>query len=350
MQDKMWEWLSWQWFNPELLRNFHWENKIFLLLIPAVPLLFILRWLFYFSIREKFDVALPASEIRKWSFVQFLRLIPISVQVLFVVFAIIALARPQSVNERVDQFSEGIDIVLAMDISESMRLEDLRPNRLEAAREVARKFIAGRNNDRIGLVVFAGDAYSLAPLTNDHELVNDYLEEMNFNMIDNPGTSIGNAIGVAVNRLNESDSDKAAKIMILMSDGENTSGLLDPVTAAKLAYAYNIKIYTIGIGKEGDVSFGRDSTGRKLTVKSHLDETLLRKIAEQTRGNYYRAINNNALSEVFLTIDKLEKGKVVESRYKDTRDYYHIYLSWSIFFFLCWMILKNTFLNNFLED
>jgi Ca-activated chloride channel family protein len=231
-----------------------------------------------------------------------------------------------------------------------MKLEDLRPNRLDAAREVANKFIAGRNSDRIGLVVFAGDAYSLSPLTNDHELVKQYLKEINFSMIENAGTSIGNAIGVAINRLHESDSDRGSKVIILMSDGENTAGILDPITAAKLAYAYNIKIYTVGIGKEGEVSFGRDSTGRKMTVKSHLDETLLRKIAEQTRGNYYRAINNNALSEVFLTINKLEKGKIVESRFKDTRDYYHIYLSWSIFFFLCWMLLKNTFLNNFLED
>lgn len=350
MNDNVWEWFSWQWFNPSLVRNFHWENQVFLLLIPAVPMLFILRWLFYFPIRQKFDVALPLSEARRWSFVQILRLIPISIQVLSIVFGIIALARPQSVNERVDQFSEGINIILAMDISESMKLEDLRPNRLEAAREVARKFVAGRSHDRIGIVVFAGDAYSLSPLTNDHDLVSNYLSEMNFNMIENSGTAIGNAIGVGINRLSESPAQTGSKIMILMSDGENTSGFLDPVTAAKLAYAYNIKIYTIGIGKEGEVSFGRDSTGQKQTVKSHLDETLLRKIAEQTRGNYYRAVNNNALNDIFLTINKLEKGKITETRYKDTRDYYQIYLSWSIFFFLAWMLLKNTFLNNFLED
>ncbi len=349
MPDNAWEWFSWQWFSPDLLRDFHWENKIFLLLVPAVPFLFLLRWLFYFPIRQKFDVALPASELGRWNFVQVLRLIPISFQMLSITIGIVALARPQSVSERIDQFREGINIILAIDISESMKLEDLRPNRLEAAREVARKFISGRNDDRIGLVVFAGDAYSLSPLTNDHDLLNNYLSEMNAGMIEHSGTSIGNAIGVGINRLEES-TPSGAKVMILMSDGENTSGILDPVTAAKLAYAYNIKIYTIGIGKEGEVSFGRDSTGKKLTVRSHLDETLLRKIAEQTRGNYFRAVNNNALSEVFLTIDKLEKGKMIESRYKDTWDYYHIYLSWSIFFFLGWMLLKTTFLNNFLED
>ncbi len=348
MHDKKLEWLSWDWFSPEQLRNFHWDNQFFLLFIPAIPLLFLIRWLFYFTLREKFDVALPKTEIRRWNFIQLLRLIPISMQILCIVFALLALARPQSVNERIDQFSEGINILLVMDVSESMQLEDLRPNRLEAAREVAKKFVMGRNNDRIGIVLFAGDAYSLSPLTNDHELVYEYLSDINFNMIENSGTAIGSAIGVGINRLNESFS--GSKIMILLSDGENTSGLLDPTTAAKLAYAYNIKIYTIGIGKEGDVAFGRDSTGKTQTVKSHLDEALLRKIAEVTKGDYYRALNNSTLNEVFITINKLEKGKIKESRYKDTSDYYQIYLSWAIVSFLFWMLLKNTFLNNFLED
>src|ERR1700760_1404819 len=116
MPDNTWEWLSWHWFNPETLRNFHWENQLFLLLIPAVPVLFLLRWLFYFPIRQKFDVALPSSELRKWSFIQVLRLIPISLQVLSIVFGVVAMARPQSVSERIDQFSEGINILLAIDI------------------------------------------------------------------------------------------------------------------------------------------------------------------------------------------------------------------------------------------
>ena len=348
MKHDKWDWFSWDWFSPEVLRNFHWDNQLFLLLIPAVPLLFIVRWLFYFTIREKFDVALPASETRRWNSIQLLRLIPISMQILCIVFALIALARPQSVNERIDQFSEGINILLVMDISESMQLEDLHPNRLEASKEVARKFIKGRNNDRIGIVIFAGEIYSLSPLTNDYDLVNTYLSDINSNMIENSGTAIGNAIGVGINRLNE--SEEGAKVMILMSDGENTAGLLDPSTAAKLAYAYNVKIYTIGIGKEGEVSFGRDSTGKVQTVKSHLDETLLRKIAELTKGDYFRATNSSTLNDIFLTINKLEKGKIKESRYKDTQDYYQVYLNWSICFFLVWMLMKNTFLNNFLED
>ena len=348
MNDNLWSWVSWEWFSPEVLRNFHWENSVLLLLVPAVPVLFIVRWLFYFPIRQKFDVALPASELNRWSLIQTLRLIPVSFQILFIVFAVIALARPQRVNERIDQFSEGINILLVMDVSESMQLEDFRPNRLEASKEVASDFVKGRNNDRIGIVVFAGDAFSLSPLTKDYDLVKSYLSEIKFNMLENAGTSIGNAIGVGINRLNE--SEQGSKIMILLSDGENTSGLLDPITAAKLAYSYNIKIYTIGMGKEGEVSFGRDSLGNVQKVKSHLDEALLQKIAEQTKGNYYRAVNNNALNEIFLTINKLEKGKVLESRYKDTQDYYPMYLNWSILFFLCWMLVKNTFLNNFLED
>jgi Ca-activated chloride channel family protein len=348
MQGNNWDWWDWHWFNPALLRDLHWENPFFLILVPAVPALFLIRWLFYFPIRQKFDVALPGSEIKKWNFIQILRLIPHSVQMLCIVFVLLALARPQTVDERIDQFSEGINILLVMDVSESMQLEDLRPNRLEASREMARRFLKGRHFDRIGIVVFAGEAYSLSPLTNDYELVNDYLSEINLSMMDHSGTAIGNAIGVGINRLTETEA--GARVMILISDGENTSGILDPGTAAKLAYAYDIKIYTIGIGKEGEVAYGRDSTGKTLYVKSHLDENLLRSIAEQTKGQYYRATSNTTLNEVFLTIDKLEKGKIQESRYKDTQDHYHAYLSWGIFCFLCWMLLKNTFLNNFLED
>jgi len=342
------DWVSWQWFSVDLLRNFHWENKFFLLFIPAVPLLFVLRWLFYFPIREKFDVALPASVVKKWSYVQLLRITPASIQVLFIIMVLLALARPQVVDERIDQFGEGINILLVMDISESMQLEDLKPNRLEAAKEVARKFVNGRSNDRIGVVVFAGDAYSLSPLTNDYELLSNYLNEIRFSMIESSGTAIGNAIGISINRLIE--YEEGSKVMILISDGENTAGILDPMAASKLAYAYGIKIYTIGIGKEGAAPMGRDSTGKSITVTSHLDETLLRKIASQTKGAFYRATNTASLNEIFTTINKLEKGNIKETRYKDTQDYYHIYLSWAIFFFLLWMVMKNSFLNNFLED
>jgi len=348
MQNVNWEWLSWKFFDPSFVSEFHWDNALFLLLVPIVPLLFVLRWILYFPLRQKFDIALPTNSMNKWNFVQTLRLIPISLQIISIMFLLLAMARPQTLDEHIEQYDEGINIMLVVDISESMQLEDLRPNRLEAAKEVARKFIKGRTDDRIGIAVFAGEAYTLSPLTNDYDILNQYITEMNFNMIESSGTAIGNALGVAINRLNE--IEKGAKIIILMSDGENTAGIIDPFAAANLAYIYNVKIYSIGIGKEGEVNFGKDSLGNSQKVMSHLDENLLRKISEQTKGNYYRATNNNSLTEILFTINKLEKGKIEETRYKDTHDYYYVYLNWSILFFLLWLSTKISYLNNFLED
>lgn len=347
MENK-WFWLSPEWFNPAVLRDFHWDNGIVLFLVPAVPFLFLLRWVFYLPLRPRFDVALDRTEHAKSSVIQFLRLIPVSFKILCLMLALVALARPQSINEKIEQIVEGIDIMLVIDVSESMQLEDLKPNRLEAAKEVARKFIAGRKHDRIGVVVFGGEAYSLSPLTSDLSLVTQQLGEINKNMLEYSGTAIGNAIGVAINRIQESDNK--AKLMILISDGENTSGLIDPITASRLAYGFNIRINTIGIGKEGQVAFGKDSTGHVNYIRSHLDETTLKKISENTGGQFFRADDNNALNDIFLQINKMEKGQIKENRYKDTRDFYNVYLYWSMLCFLIWMAFRVSFLNNFLED
>src|SRR3982750_3378990 len=154
-----------------------------------------------------------------------------------------ALARPQKTNEKVEQWTEGIDIMIALDISQSMLMEDFTPNRLEAAKKVALNFINGRKQDRIGLVVFSGDAFSLTPLTTDYDLLKTYLNELNFDMIEKMGTAIGSAMAVVTNRMRESDSK--SKVCILLSDGENTAGNIDPIKASQLAAAYGIKIYTI---------------------------------------------------------------------------------------------------------
>jgi Ca-activated chloride channel family protein len=346
--DANWNWLSWQWFSPALIKDFHWDNAIILFLVPAVPILFMLRWIFYLPLRPRFDVALHQSEHNRNNYIQFFRLIPVTFKILCLMLALIALARPQSVNEKIEQLVEGIDILLVLDVSESMQLEDLKPNRLEAAKEVARKFIAGRKNDRIGIVIFGGEAYTLTPLTSDLSLVSQQLADVNKSMLEYSGTAIGNAIGTGINRLR--DSENKSKVMILLSDGENTSGLLDPITASRLAFGYNIRINTIGIGKEGQVAMGVDSTGRVNYVKSHLDEDALKKIATTTGGQYFRADDNNTLNSIFLQINKIEKGQIRENRFKDTRDYYFVYLYWSLFCLIVWMGLRVTFINNFLED
>jgi Ca-activated chloride channel homolog len=342
MLDNFSGWFSPTWFLPSTLKEFYWDNFFFLYFIPIIPFLLFIRWGLYFRFRQKFDIALLNIDITKRSFIGWLRFTPYAFMVLFECCILIALARPQKINNIVEQWFEGIDIILLMDISESMQLEDFKPNRLEAAKEVATNFIKGRNHDKVGLVVFAGEAYSLSPLTTDYKSLNSFLRDINFNMIPQGGTAIGNAIAVGINRLRESDNK--SKVMILLSDGDNTAGNLDPVMAAKMAHAYNIKIYSIGIGKDGTVPFG------KTFIESSLNETTLRKIAGISEGKFFRASNNNALQEIFFTIDKYEKSGIRETKFRDTKDYYQIYLTWGIIFFLTWLFMKNTFLSNALED
>jgi Ca-activated chloride channel family protein len=343
-----WDWYSWHWFSPSVLREFHWDNSIVLFLVPAVPILFILRWIFYLPLRPRFDVALEKSEHHRSNLIQFLRLIPVSFKVLTLMLALVALARPQSVNEKIEQILEGMDILLVMDVSESMQLEDLKPNRLEAAKEVAKKFIAGRRNDRIGLVVFGSEAVTVSPLSADLQLVSRQIGEINKNTLDWNGTALGNAIGIGINRLR--DSGNPSKVMILLSDGENTAGILDPIVAAKLAKQYSIRINTIGIGQNGPVRMSRDSSGQAQLVQSHLNEVSLKEIAAVTGGSYFRADDTNTLTSIFLQINKMEKGKILENRFKDTKDFYFVYLYWSLLFYSIWLALRTTLLNNFLED
>jgi Ca-activated chloride channel family protein len=258
------------------------------------------------------------------------------------------LARPQKTNEKVEQWTEGIDIILAIDISQSMQIEDFTPNRLEAAKDVARDFISGRIQDRIGIVVFSGDAFSLAPLTTDYDLLNAYLDEISFDMIENRGTAIGSAMAVVTNRMRESDSK--SKVCILLSDGDNTAGNIDPITAAELAAAYDIKTYTIVVGKEGLVPFGKDYFGRPHMVENTVDETTMRNIAKISNGEFFRVTDNEALKNVFEKIDQYEKAEIKETRFKDTADFYFVYLRWAMVLLLIWLLLKSSFLSNVLQD
>jgi Ca-activated chloride channel family protein len=270
--------------------------------------------------------------------------------VLLLVLALLitALARPQKTNEKVEQWTEGIDIMVALDISQSMQIEDFAPNRLEAAKQVAHEFINGRLQDRIGIVVFSGDAFSLAPLTTDYDLLKQYLDEISYEMIESRGTAIGSALAVVTNRMRESTA--LTKVCILLSDGDSNAGNIDPLTAAELASAYGVKIYTIVVGKEGMVPMGKDFFGRPQMYPNTVDETTMRKIAEIGGGEFFRATNNQALKQVFERIDQYEKAEIKETRYKDTSDYYFVYLQWAISGFLLWMLMKSTYVTNILED
>lgn len=340
-------WFNLDWFKPETLRSFDWEHPVWLYLIPLVPLLLVIRWLIYYKFRQKLPSAMPDDQL-KWQFSSLLRHIPPILGVIVLSLLLTALARPQKTSEEVEQWSEGIDIMLIIDISQSMQIEDFRPNRLEAAKDVARKFIRGRFQDRIGLVIFSGDAYSLAPLTTDYDLLFTYIDEIDFKNIENRGTAIGSALAVATNRMRESESK--SKVLILLSDGDNTAGNIDPITAAELASAFEIKMYTIGIGKEGQVPWGKDLFGRTNYVQSSLDETTLRRIAEIGDGKFYRVSNEEALQEVFQEIDEYETVEIKESRFSNTTDFYTVYLMWGTVFLLIWLLTKSTFISNILED
>jgi len=340
-------WYSLEWFTPTVLRSYTWEDRLFLYLIFAVPLLFILRWLTRYYFNQKLPVALVKSDLKS-SPLNLLRFIPEIVLSLSLILILLALARPQRTNEKVEQWTEGIDIMIALDISQSMQIEDFKPNRLEAAKVVARDFIKGRLQDRIGLVVFSGDAFSLAPLTTDYDLLRNYLNDVSFEMIESRGTAIGSALAVVTNRMRESESK--SKVCILISDGDNTAGNIDPITSAELAGAYNIKLYTIVVGKEGMVPYGKDFFGRPQMVENTVDETTMRKIADIGSGEFFRVTDNEALKNVFKRIDQYEKAEIKESRFKDTSDFYFIYLKWAMIFFLLWMLLKSSFLSNVLQD
>lgn len=354
MQSEMDSWFSLEWFYPSTLESFDFQHPVFLYLLPLIPLLFILRWLIGLRSTHKLPVAFSKTTLSQDP-ATWLRFIPYGLIALILALLLVAMARPQRTNEQVEQWSEGIDIMLVIDISESMRIEDFKPNRLEAAKDVAGDFISGRMQDRIGIVVFSGDAYPLAPLTTDYSLLHELIHEINFNIIESRGTAIGSALAVATNHMRdvkESDNRKgqASQVLVLLSDGDNTAGNLDPITAAKLAHAYGIKMYSIAIGREGKVPFGKDFFGNTRYVENSLDETTLREIARIGEGQFFRASNKEALQQVFDQIDLYEKAEIKEIRYKDTTDFYWPYLSWAIVFFLLWLLSKSTFMNNVLVD
>lgn len=347
MRKQLAEFFDWSWFLPETFKTYEWDNPILLNLLWAIPLLILLRKGIKFLKNPVLELSLPKRVARgnPWTY---LRLIPTGFFFLSLICIVIALARPQRSNERVEQFTEGIDILMVMDISESMDLQDFTPNRLEAAKQTAIDFINGRFGDRIGMVIFAGEAYSLAPLTNDYELLTTLISDISFEMIEPKGTAIGSAIAAGTNRLKESETP--SKVMILLSDGESNAGNVDPLFAAQLASAFDIKIYTIAVGKDGMVPYGTDFFGRPQMVESYLDETTLREIARIGNGEFYRASDGTTLQQIFDRIDTLEKAEIQENRYKETADYYRVYLFWAMLFFLIWLALKSSFFNNFLLD
>ncbi len=248
-----------------------------------------------------------------------LRFIPFLFRILALTLLIIALAAPQITSVEKDTSSEGIDIVIAMDVSTSMDAQDFKPDRLEAAKNTAKEFINYRINDRIGLVLFAGESFTQCPITIDHDILKSFFSEVKTGMIED-GTAIGMGLSTAVSRLK--DSKAKSKIIILMTDGVNNTGKISPLTAADIANSYNIRVYTIGIGTKGKAPYLANTPYGKqfVYIDVEIDEELLKEIANNTGGQYYRAVNNKVLEDVYKNIDKLEKTKINQLQYKQVED------------------------------
>ena len=258
-------------------------------------------------------------------------------------FLILALARPQTLNTEREILTEGIDIVLSIDISGSMNAEDFHPqNRLAVAKEEAKRFILGRKNDRIGLVVFAKKSITQCPLTQDYDILTHFLEQVQLGTLQD-GTAIGMGIANAVNRLRESKAK--SKVIILLTDGENNAGNIDPLTAAQLAKGYKIKIYTIGIGKSGLVPFPVDDPifGRRyIQAEFKIDVKALTQIAATTGGEFFLARDPGTLREIYKTIDKLEKTKMLVKNYESVNELFPHFLLAAVSLLLLERILTAT--------
>ena len=264
---------------------------------------------------------------------------------------IVALARPRNVAvSKKTKTNRGIDIVMAVDVSASMLAKDLKPNRLEALKKVAIDFVNRRPNDRIGIVAYAGESFTKTPITSDKSIIKRTISEIKWGQLEG-GTAIGMGLGSAVNRLKESKAK--SKIIILLTDGVNNAGFVDPKTATELAKGNDIKVYTIGIGTNGMAPFpwAKDPRTGRISFRNQqveIDEALLKHIAKQTDGKYFRATDNSKLKAIYDEIDKLEKTKIEEFKYYNYTEKYRLLVLIAGIFLLLEFLLKNTLFKSFI--
>ncbi len=290
-----------------------------------------------FSSLKTFDAIQPSLRERS-------RHVPAAMRLLALAMFIIALARPQSVSSKENLTTEGIDIVLLLDISGSMLAEDFSPNRIEAAKQVAEDFVEGRQNDRIGLVIFSGESFTQCPLTTDYPVLRNLLHEVKNGMVVD-GTAIGMALANGINRLK--DSKAKSKVMILLTDGVNNRGEIDPLTAAKVAATYNVRVYTVGVGAQGEAPYPVQTPFgvRRQMIPVDLDEKTLTAVAEMTGGKYYRATDNRKLKTIYKEIDLLEKTKIEVIAYKRYSELFGGWLTAGLIALMLEVVLGGTVLK-----
>jgi Ca-activated chloride channel family protein len=318
--------------------------KMFLLLLLLIP---IVVW-YYFYHKSVSSVQVSSTDAVSnlpVSPKQFIRHFLFVIKLLIIVLLIVILARPESSNSWENSSIQGIDIIMAIDISSSMLAQDFKPDRLEAAKDVAIEFISGRPNDRIGLVVFSSESFTQCPLTTDHSVLINLFKDIKSGIIED-GTAIGVGLTTAVKRLK--DSEAISKVIILLTDGVNNQGAIDPITAAELAKVFHIRVYTIGVGSQGTAPYPvQDMFGRKYlaSMPVEIDEKTLQEIADITDGKYFRATDNEKLRQIYYQIDKLEKSKINVKEFSRKEEEYLPFALIALALVLVEFLIRRLFLR-----
>jgi Ca-activated chloride channel family protein len=321
-------------------------EPLFLYLLVLIPAMIA----FYLFKQHKATASLRMPGLQSFAgatitFRNYLRHILFFIRILALTLFIIVLARPQATDKFQNISTEGIDIVLTIDISGSMLARDFRPDRLEAAKNVATEFISGRPYDRIGLVVFSGESFTQCPLTTDHAVLINLLREIQSGMIED-GTAIGNGLATSVNRIK--DSEAKSKVIILLTDGVNNRGEIAPATAAGIAKTYGIRVYTIGVGTEGMAPYPVQTPYgiQYQDMPVEIDEDILQQIAQTTGGKYFRATDNNKLTQVYHEIDKLEKSKIDVRQFSRKQEKYLLPAIIAFCLVVLEILVRNTIFRN----
>ncbi len=309
------------------MNNIVFENGWFLWFMLIIPML--LAYYIYRQARFNAPVKLSTAGFvdgRRKTFRHYLRHLIFALRLVTIALVIIVIARPQNIDRWQSSTTEGIDIILALDVSGSMLARDFSPDRLEASKNVATEFISGRPYDRIGLTVFSGESFTQCPLTTDHAVLINLLREVKSGIIED-GTAIGVGLATAINRIK--DSDAISKVIILLTDGVNNMGSIDPITAAEIAKTFAIRVYTVGVGSMGYADYPVQTPFgmRYQKMQVEIDEALLQRIAEMTGGEYFRAVDNTSLQKVYDEIDKLEKSRI-ETREHSRRE--EVFMPWAL--------------------
>jgi len=317
----------------------------FYLLLILLPMI---GW--YIWKQKELNASLQISTLKGFSRIKksrktYLRHVPFGLRCLTIIFLIIALARPQSTNSHRDVTTEGIDIMVSLDISGSMQAMDFEPNRLEAAKDVATEFIAGRPNDKMGLVVFAAESFTQCPLTIDHAVLTNLIQDVRIGMLQD-GTAIGLGLSTAVSRIKESDAK--SKVIILLTDGVNNRGEIHPLTAAEIAKSFDVRVYTIGVGSHGTAPYPVNTVfGQQVQdMEVKIDENMLQEIADITGGEYFRATDKSKLRQIYEEIDKMEKTKIEVKEYSKRSEEFLPFALLALAFLLTEVLLRNTVLRN----